>query len=157
MPIYYGLVDVRHVRDYAWSVCDLLGHSTSGFAVELLLETCAQETHLGTYRDAHPFSAGVGLYQFDPPGHKDVVTRASLNDVRAVEREYGFDLRQVQYTDLAFNPLFSTVFARIFYKLRPGAIPETREGRAAYWKRHYNTAAGKGTEREYLRNAERLL
>jgi hypothetical protein len=42
--------------------------------------------------------------------------------------------------------------ARTHYLRCPGPIPHTIEGQAAYWKLHYNTPLGKGTEEEYMMN-----
>lgn len=44
------------------------------------------------------------------------------------------------------------LFARLHYLWRPGRIPDTLQGQAAYWKRHYNTVAGAGTVAKYLRD-----
>lgn len=43
------------------------------------------------------------------------------------------------------KPLFSGVFARIRLYLVPAAIPNDIDGQAAYWKKYYNSAEGKGT------------
>jgi hypothetical protein len=56
------------------------------------------------------------------------------------------------------DPVFSALtniavaiaMCRIYYWRQPGSIPKTIGGRAEYWKKHYNTAGGKGTPEHYL-------
>jgi len=45
---------------------------------------------------------------------------------------------------------FACAMARIHYLRDPERIPERLEDQAAYWKRAYNTLAGKGTVEHYL-------
>jgi hypothetical protein len=42
----------------------------------------------------------------------------------------------------------------LFYTLRSDPVPVTLKGRAAYWKKHYNTKLGAGTEAEYIHDAK---
>lgn len=42
------------------------------------------------------------------------------------------------------------LFARLHYLRVPSAVPQTALGQAEYWKRYYNTVAGKGTIPGYL-------
>ena len=42
------------------------------------------------------------------------------------------------------------LFARLHLLRCPGPIPDSLEGQAAYWKKHYNTILGKGTEEGYI-------
>ena len=55
--------------------------------------------------------------------------------------------------DLTFcvltNIALAVAFCRIYYWRKPGAIPGTLPGRAAYWKKHYN-GPGKGTVDHYV-------
>ena len=56
--------------------------------------------------------------------------------------------------DLTFNVItniaLACAFCRVFYRRKPGAIPTTMPGRAAYYKRYYNTAHGKSTVDRYI-------
>lgn len=49
------------------------------------------------------------------------------------------------------------LFCRLHYLRCPGPIPATEGQRAAYWKKHYNTTAGKGTPEKYLSDFNRLV
>lgn len=150
----YGLVRPEQARDYVTAICDLLGHGAGNNAVCMLLETAAQETQMGRFRDPTPNGAGRGLFQIDPIGFEDVQARARDGDVFRVRSAYSFDIREVRHNDLDASPLLSTVFCRLFYKLKPEPFPQTIFQRADYWKRHYNTVLGRGTPEEYVRNAE---
>ena len=154
---FYGIVHQDQPLQFADAVCAVLGQGKNRVAVRMLLETCAQETHLGRFRDANFYEHGIGLYQMDRIGWQDVVARTKQVDVHLVRDKFGFDIRSVQHRDLAFSPLMATVFARLFYKLKPDEFPAEVEGRALYWKQNYNTAAGKGSVAEYLNNVRTYL
>lgn len=149
----YGLVHPRQAREFVGAVCDLLGNGFNNTAPQMLLETAAQETHLGLYRDPTPHGAGRGLFQCDPISFLDVQRRARQADVDLVAREFGFEIRRVEHSALDSSPLLAAVFCRLHYKLRPEVFPDTLHGRAQYWKKHYNTELGKGAPDEYVRNA----
>ena len=48
------------------------------------------------------------------------------------------------------NIALAVAFCRIYYWRKPGSIPSDIEGRAKYWKKHYNTAGGKGSFEHYM-------
>lgn len=153
MPAFYGLARAEHLYDVVAAACRVLGEGENNSAVSLLLETAAQETRLGTFRDPTPNGAGRGVFQCDPIGLQDVQARTKPADVAAIKTAFNFDLTQLNHTTLDVSPMAAAVVARLFYKLVPAPIPTTLAGRAQYWKTHYNTAAGKGTVGEYMRNA----
>ena len=152
----YGLVSPSQAREYAQAVCDVLGHGSRGGAVVMLLETAAQETHLGRYRDPTADGAGRGLCQCDLVAFVDVIRRARPADVLAVKTAFGINLAQVEHDDLDFSPLLAMIVCRLFYKLNPEPFPLDLAGRAAYWKKYYNTYLGKGTVTEYIENVSRF-
>ena len=55
---------------------------------------------------------------------------------------------------LQHRPLFSVAVCRLVYKRKPGAIPQDWQGRAEYWKEHYNTVYGAGTPDKFLAACE---
>lgn len=152
----YGLPSPSLAPAFAAAVCDVLGHGSKGGAVTMLLETAAQETHLGRYRDPTPDGAGRGLCQCDPIGFQDVLARARDVDVYAVQKYFGIDLRNTEHRHLDVSPLLAFVVCRLFYKLIPEPFPTNLPGRAAYWKKYYNTRAGKGSVGEYIENVKRF-
>ena len=154
--MYYGLTDKFQARSIAQAVCNVIGNGSNNNAVLLLLETAQQETRLGSYLDRTIFGAGVGLCQFDKIAFDDVKQRTPKRIADQLYKSFGVRLRQIQHRDLAYSPLLSFVFCRLFYRLIPDAIPTTLELRAKYWKRFYNTEKGKGSVEEYIRNANTM-
>lgn len=154
--VYYGLANQRHLRDTVVAVCAVLGYGGGGgFAVDLMMETAAQETRCGQYRDPTPNGAGRGLFQIDPIAFQDICQRARPSDVAMIFNTFGIDIKKVRHDALDHSPLLAAIFCRLFYKLIAEVIPSSTEGRAAYWKRYYNTVKGKGSAAEYVVNAER--
>lgn len=153
--VYYGLARSGNVFECARAVCDVLGHGANGTAIFMLVETAAQETHGGRYRDPTPAGAGRGLCQVDEIAFVDVQQRTRERDRFAVRDAFGVDVLRAEHGWLDYSPLLSMIFCRLFYRLIPDEFPLTVEGRAEYWKRFYNTVAGKGTADEYIENARR--
>lgn len=153
----YGLVNPNQAREYASAVCDVLGHGERGGATIMLLETAAQETHVGRYRDPTPNGAGRGLCQVDEIAFVDVVARSRDKNLGLISQAFGIDMAMVQHRDLDFSPLLSFIVCRLFYMLIPEPFPLDLAGRAQYWKTHYNTKLGKGTVDEYIHNVKRFL
>lgn len=153
----YGLVRSDHARDFARSVCDVLGRGKNNMAEPMLLETSAQETHLGRFRDRTPYGAGTGLCQIDLIAFEDIKARTRDKHKQAILEVFSIDLDKVEYRELEYSPLLSFIFCRLHYKLIPDEIPKSLEGRADYWKKFYNTSAGKGSAEEYIENAHRYL
>lgn len=52
---------------------------------------------------------------------------------------------------------FACLMARIHYMRFPEAVPGNDEARAVYYKKYYNTVAGKGTPQKYLEDYHRLI
>ena len=57
------------------------------------------------------------------------------------------------------NLAYATAMARMLYWRKPEALPAADDipGLAAYWKRHYNTAAGRGKPADFAQALERCL
>lgn len=146
----YGLVALEQVKQFAQAVCDVLGPGENNAAVLLLCETAAAETRYGIYSDPTPNGAGRGLYQCDHVAFIDVQQRARPGDLEKLKSTFDLDLKKIEWDDLNFSPLIATVIARLHYKLVPEPIPQTLAGRAVYWKKYYNTVAGKGSPEEYI-------
>lgn len=152
----YGLASPDAAPALVVAVCDVLGHGINNVATAMLLETAAQETHLGRFLDPTPNGAGRGLCQIDEIAFQDVIARTRDVDVYVVQKYFGVDVRGIEHRHLDYSPLLSFVLCRLFYKLIPEPFPLDLPGRASYWKRHYNTHMGKGTVGEYIKNAQRF-
>lgn len=117
-------------------------------AIDLLLGTAAQESAFGTYLKQVNGPA-LGVFQMEP---------ATFRWVASWGRErYPTIPLWTMYTAivpdmLEFDLRIAVVFARLNYLSKPGVIPDSLQGQAAYWKRHWNTYLGKGTIEQYVRN-----
>lgn len=60
---------------------------------------------------------------------------------------------------LEFNLAYQIAMARIHYLRVPEKLPDAEdiEGMARYWKKHYNTFKGAGTEEEFIENYKRFV
>lgn len=151
----YGLTTANYARHLARVVCDTLGHGANHKASNLLLETACAETMLGRFPDSFG-REGFGLTQFDSVGFWDVVKRTRKHD-RMLVSGLGYDLDNCSPDDLTLDPLLALILTRLKYKLIPEQIPATLGERAHYWKRYYNTLAGKGTTDHYISAARTIL
>ncbi|MGL4449462.1 MAG: hypothetical protein ACRCVX_09025 [Shewanella sp.] len=150
--MFYGLVNKQHATAYANAVCDVLGHGNNQCAAALLVETAATETLLGEYRDPTERAAGTGITQIDEPTFDWLKGKfASGKDADALKATFNITLSRVNYLELELSPLLAFIFCRLRYRVVTDIIPATRQGRAQYWKDHYNSSAGKGTPEEYLK------
>lgn len=154
--LYYGLESKAQAFELARQVCDVLGHGENNRAVEMLLETAAAETGLGTFPDRTE-NNGFGLCQNDRIGVEDIKKRAKERDRQRIIEHFGYDIRTVRPEELKEDPLLAFIFCRLHYKLIPNPIPSDLHNRATYWKWFYNTKAGKGTPEHYIKAAQRHL
>lgn len=152
--MYYGITRQQQVFDIVDDVIEVLGGSNN--VKMIMLETAAQETHLGTLRDPTPYGAGTGIGQADELPFYDMMRRTRARHVETIQEAFGIEMYDVEWRELECSPLLSFLTMRLHYKLIPDLIPGTVEARAAYWKRFYNTFAGKGTVEDYIKNAKRV-
>ncbi len=150
--IGYGLVSTLHIKGICQAVCDVLGGNEH--VVRLMCETAATETGYGTMPDKTRHGAGRGLFQCDKIAFDDVIARTRTEHIKVLEQAFDFDLRAIEWNDLNYSPLLAAVICRLHYKLIPEAVPQTLKGRADYWKKYYNTSAGKGTASDYVARAQ---
>ncbi|MBO9492238.1 hypothetical protein J7384_17890 [Endozoicomonas sp. G2_1] len=151
MPRLYGLVSERIALELSLAVCDCIGHGAEGTAPTMMLETGCVETGLGTFRDRHPLKLGIGWTQIDKGTFEWLKKKYQSGDIASkVYDSFGISIAHIKYVELAYNPLLAAIFCRLRYWTVPEVIPGTREARASYWKRFYNTKSGKGSVEHYL-------
>lgn len=120
-------------------------------AVDLIYETACVES--GGFKYLKQVNGpALGFTQLEPNTVMDcwdnyIGFRETLKHF--FEVELNFNPEDLEYCILS-NVALQIAFARIVYYRRPGAIPPTMGGRAAYWKKYYNTSLGKGTIDHYL-------
>jgi len=150
MRAYYGLVDPRLASIYAKDVAETFGGDVENVKY-MLYETACAETGLGMVKDPTHRSAGRGLTQFDQIPFFDIINRTSKKDKVLVKEKYDIDLDKIESVDEINNsPVLAFIMTRLFYKKRREPIPDNIIDRAHYWKKWYNTEAGKGSADHYL-------
>jgi hypothetical protein len=119
-------------------------------AEELVLGTALQESRLKYIKQLGNGPA-LGVFQMEPATHDDIwknyLKYKPELAVGASKLSHSVNSRSL-ITDL----LYAAAMCRIHYLRVPDALPAEGdfEGQAAYWKDHYNTYLGAGTEEEYL-------
>ena len=114
-------------------------------------------TDPNTYRSGY----NGGIWQVDKVGFEDTQNTSShpalSKKFDSIERQFGIKWREVTWEDLR-KPLYSGLAARLFLSSKPAAIPPASdvEGQAAYWKKYYNTGAGKGSEQKFVDDVKAL-
>lgn len=144
----YGITHKSEIRQLARKVVSVFGGGIN--AEDFLVEIAAAETLSAAYVDPTPETSGVGLTQFDPIALDDLKLRVRPKYRKRLKEMLGYDLDKVQLKDLANDPLLALALTRLKLMLIPDPIPATLQGRAQYWKTHYNTRLGKGTVEGYL-------
>ncbi|SRR5713226_6971626 len=114
-------------------------------AVQLLLATAAQESHMGEF--LHQINGpALGIYQMEPPTFIDTLNRAdniiSAIYPRAPSERLIYDLR------------YATVVARAKYFLDPSPLPNAEDVNGLWdiYKRVWNTTLGAATQQQFLGN-----
>ncbi len=133
-------------------------HSES--AVNLLMGTAAQESHLGTYIRQIKGPA-LGIFQMEPATHNDIwdnyIDYKPLSFTQNIAKT-----SNVQFPDsntLLFNLKYAIIMCRLHYRRVPETLPEYYDvkGLSRYWKVYYNTHLGRGTEEEFIKNYSRFV
>lgn len=123
-------------------------------AVNLLMLTAAQESHLGTYIKQIKGPAR-GIFQMEPATERDIYDNflaykpQIASKIRALTTDDGPD-------NLLSNLAYQIAMARVHYFRSPRALGSQTTEWAATWKAVYNTPLGKGTEQEAIANYLRL-
>jgi len=114
-----------------------------------ILSEIAQAESL-TGEDPNTYREGYygGMMQVDEVGFEDTQDVGSHPKLKKqfakIKKEFGKDWPSMTWQDMT-DPLNSAIAARLKLLNVDDPIPTTKAGRAAYWKKYYNTVAGKGT------------
>ena len=126
-------------------------------AMELLMGTAAQESCLGTY--LHQIRGpALGIFQMEPATEADIWQnylryKPALADAVRQVSSVAVPSAWALETNLAYQ----IIMARLhYYRVRePLPDPGDIEALGRYWKKYYNTAAGRGTVEEFVANYRR--
>ena len=132
----------------------------SGSAIDLVMGTAAQESHMGKYIRQVGFddskNGAFGIYQIELLTHDDVFYRF-LKERKSRIYSLCERLKIEALTDsqnLTANLFYSTAICRAKYLMISAPLPEENDliGLAKYWKKYYNTDLGRGTMDEFIDN-----
>ena len=127
-------------------------------AVNLLMGTAAQESHLGKYRKQTGGGPALGIFQMEPATFNDIVNNyLRYKPELAARIERVARISRFKAEDLENNDLLAICMARVHYLRVREAIPSDLEGWARYYKKYYNTYLGKATEEEFIDNYKRFV
>lgn len=129
-------------------------------AVELLLGTAAQESHLGTYLRQIGGGPARGIFQMEPATEEDTWRNYLRGRMHLADRVWvvsGCD--GPNSYQLEGNLLYQIAIARIHYLRVPRPLPEAGDVQAlaAYWKQYWNTYLGSGTPEEFIANYRKYV
>lgn len=123
----------------------------SGLATKMLLGTACMESNCGEYISQYPKGPAKGIYQMETATAKDIINNYLAYKKPLKEKVFSFYMNGYDLDfNLRTNMAFATAMARCHYLRQPGAIPDTLEGQAKYWKKYYNTEGGAGHPEEYI-------
>jgi len=121
----------------------------------LLLGTALTESRLSVLVQKGGGPA-LGVYQIEPATHADIwrhyLAYRPVLAARVLTLAAGGLGRPGQ---LIWNLAYATALARLVYRRRPEPLPPAGDipALAAYWKAHFNTAAGKGAAATFIKRA----
>ena len=127
-------------------------------ASDLLLGTALVESNLDYLKQIGGGPA-LGYFQMEPATFDDIFFRYLGRDDKKelmymvnmfLVRQHEGAVLTHPVTQLMTNLPLAVLMARIRYLMVPEPIPESVDGQAAYWKKHYNTVLGAGEEVHYL-------
>ena len=139
----------KTVRKVAEQVCkDFEMYSPE--AVDLIVATGHAETG---YRHLEQIGGGPGLgfFQIEKATIDDILDNYAVYRPVIMNTLIDFGLIQGdEHFSVMTNIALQVAFCRLHYRRVPEPLPKNLKGMAKYWKKFYNTAGGKGTEKHFL-------
>jgi len=131
-------------------------------AIELVLNTAKAESQLEYLRQLGGGPA-LGIYQMEPATHDDIwenfLRFPRWKDLSRRVQSLAINRGTPDSQQLIGNLYYATAMCRVHYYRVPDALPAAGDlqAQAAYWKRFYNTALGRGTVEHFLDSARTLI
>lgn len=119
------------------------------------------ESKDGTDSNTYRAGYGGGIWQVDLiafQATKDVSSHPALVEKhKKIKKAFNIDWSNVQWMDLR-KPLYSGIAARLFLSNIKKKIPLASDimEQGKYWKKYYNTEAGKGTAQKFVNDVSVL-
>lgn len=127
-------------------------------AEELLVFTCAAESHGGTYLKQINGPA-LGIFQCEPQTHNDIwynFLRHRTSLVTLLSLNFNINPGQLDPARLVYDLNYATVIARLHYRREKQPLPSHDDVEAIYdyYKEHYNTVKGKSVKDKCIKAYE---
>lgn len=140
-------------RDIVRPALKLIGlHSAA--SENLVMGTAAQESRLQYVRQLN--GPALGLFQMEPATHDDIWQHWLKFKPDIVQEIFAaLDTNLAPSAErMVWDTRYAAIMCRLHYRRRPEPLPDFDDAwaLAGYWKKFYNTEAGKGTEHEFVRN-----
>jgi hypothetical protein len=127
-------------------------------AEDLLLGTAAVESRCGQFLVQHGGGPALGIFQMEPETHDDIwqnwlrYRTHHLDDLTMAGIRSGDPMVWPSADHLVTDLAYATAMARFHYRRVPEALPNAGDvpALARYWKQHYNTPLGAGTEAKFI-------
>ncbi len=148
------MIDISQFTKYIIKpALTVIGHDSPA-AVELVLGTALQESRLQYVKQLGNGPA-LGMFQMEPATHDDIwenylAYKPELADaVKSLAAPNGGG--HPSANELIGNMWYAAAMCRVHYLRVSDPLPSAGDtpGMAAYWKEHYNTHLGAGTEEEF--------
>lgn len=126
-------------------------------AEALLMGTAAQESGMGRHLKQVGGGPALGVFQMEPATYRDIWENFLDHQPATLQRVREWwptpPLPDRMITDL----MLAAVMCRLHYRRVREPLPAAGDlpGLARYWKKHYNTSLGAGTEAEFIHNWHR--
>jgi hypothetical protein len=144
----------RYIIKPALQAIDLYSEA----AAELLLGTAIQESRL-TYLKQIGGGPALGVFQMEPATHDDIWDNFLEFRPKLASKAADFLTDHTiggrsDAESMIWNLYYAAAMCRVHYYRVSEALPEAGDisRQAEYWKAHYNTIKGAGTEQEYIEN-----
>ena len=128
-------------------------------AEALLLGTAAQESAMGRYLHQLGGGPALGVFQMEPATFRDI-WRNYIHFQPDITRRLALHWpMEPEPEEMISDLMLAAVMCRLHYRRVLEPLPDHQDvgALAAYWKRYYNTPAGRGVESDFIQSWRRYV
>ena len=137
----------------------LFGDSGLSDVSDFMTNLSMTESNIGGDKE---WGGSYSPFQIDPIGYEDIVSKGKAGERATLDRAsianqllegmgYGqnFDILNLNLDEIR-DPMISSLLTRMKLGTIAESIPTDLQGQADYWKKYWNTTAGKGTPEHFI-------
>jgi len=130
---------------------------------DFMINLAMTESNIGGDKE---WGGSYSPFQIDPIGYEDIVSKGKAGEGKTLERAsivnellqnmgYGenFNILDLSQDELR-EPMIGALLTRMKLGTIKEPIPTDLEGQADYWKKYWNTKAGKGTPEHFINQVQ---